>query len=369
MRIIDRYIARSILVIFFSTILVFCFLYVLIDLASNLNEIIDRKVPFKILLDYYGTFLPIIFVQTSPIACLIGVLLTFGRLNQNNEVIVLRSSGLSFWKITKPALVIALVISAAIFWINERFVPQATLNSESIRDENIILKMDSERKKKEKIKNLTFYGLKNRLYFIDSFDPNTYELDGITIIGHDNNQNIREKINAVKGKWTGIAWKLFQCQTTTYHGEDLQNPKEIKYAEEKLMDIKESPQDFLKQRLDVNAMNIKQLHDYISRFSKSGAIKALNNLRVDLHQKIAFPVSNIVIILVGLPIAMTTGRRKGLTFAALGIAIGIGFLFYVVNAIGLAFGKGGLLPPFLSAWFAPITFSIVAYYLIKVKFN
>ena len=125
----------------------------------------------------------------------------------------------------------------------------------------------------------------------------------------------------------------------------------------------------MRQRLNVSSMNIKQLYHYIKRFSNSGAEKALNNLRVDLYQKIAFPFGNFIILLVGLPLALLTHRRKALTFTSLGIAIAIGFLFYVTNAVGLAFGKGGLLSPFLSAWLAPAVFLCAALYLIKTKFQ
>ena len=369
MRIVDRYISKSNVSVFLSTIIVFAFLYILIDVASNLSEIIERKVSMAILAQYYLSFLPIIVVQTSTIACLIAVLLTYSHLNHNNEVIALRTSGLSFWKITKPAIIFALVVSAFTFWINERYVPQATFTSNEIRDENIILKADSEDKKKAKITNLTFYGLKNRLYFIDAFDPNNFDLERVTILEQDEYQNVKEKTVALKGKWTGIAWKFFNVQITTFKPSEANITQEVKYFEEKLMDIKETPQDFLKQRLDVTSMNIRQLHDYIVRFSNSGAVKALNNLRVDLHQKIAFPFSNIAIILVGLPLALMSTRRKALTFTSLGISIAIGFFFYVFNAVGLALGKGGLIPPFLSAWITPLIFIATAIYLVRTKFN
>lgn len=368
MRIVDRYILGLIIKIFLSTLLIFSFLYILIDVAANLDEFIKQKVAWTVILEYYRSFLPIILSQTCPIACLIACLLGFSHANSHNEIIVLRSGGLGFWQITKPALCFGLVISVLIFWVNERFVPQATATSENIRDEAIVLKADAQRKK-EPIKNLTFYGLKNRLFFIDSFDPNNLTLRGITIIGHDENQKIKEKIVALDGKWTGIAWKFYKCQITQYAipGNDM--TENVFYDDEKLMDIKETPGDFLRQRLNVNSMNIRQLSEYIKRFSTSGAKKALNNLRVDLHQKIAYPFGNFIILLVGLPLALMTHRRKALTFASLGIAIGIGFLFYVSNAVGLALGKGGALPPIISAWLAPIGFLFLAFHLIRNKFH
>ena len=306
-------------------------------------------------------------MQTSPIACLIATLFTFGSLNNTNEIIVMRCSGLNFWKITKPAIYFGLIVSVIIFWINEKYVPQANINLQKIRTENMILKSDRERRKKA-IKNLTFYGLKNRLYFIDTFNPQTYKLSGITIIEHDDNANIEQKIVALTGNWTGIAWKFYQCQITSYDAIVSNRVKKIKIYKEKLMDIKETPKDFLRQRLNVSSMNIRQLNEYIKRFSNSGAIKALNNLKVDVHQKIASPFGNFVIILVGLPFALMVQSRKRSTFTSLGIAISIGFLYYVANAVTLAFGKGGFLPPLLSAWAAPIIFTGIAIALIEKYF-
>ena len=56
MRILDRYILNSIVKIFISNILTFSFLYILIDIASNLQDLIERKVPYEILLQYYSSF-------------------------------------------------------------------------------------------------------------------------------------------------------------------------------------------------------------------------------------------------------------------------------------------------------------------------
>ena len=370
MRILDRYITKSIITIFTFTILTFCFLYVLIDITSQLDEFIDRKVPIDILIQYYISYFPIILSQPiSSVACLIAVLFTFSTLNTGNEVVAMRSSGLNFWQITKPAIMFGLIISILVFWVNERLVPRATEVTQQIRNENMVLLVDRMRRKKEKIKNLTFYGLKNRLYFIDTFDPDASELKGITIIEHDSAQNMREKIVALKGVWTGIAWKFYQCQITTFTRSNINTPLKIKVYKEKLMDIKESPDDFLKQRLNVNSMNIRQLRDYIERFSKSGAQKALNNMRVDLHQKIAYPFGNFVIVLLGLPFALMIRSRKGSTFIAIGIALILGFLYYVANAVALAFGKSGLLPPIFSAWATPVLFTIIALVVIETDFS
>ena len=366
MRILDRYITKSILIVFFFSIMIFCLLFLLIDSASNLDEFIDRKTPMAILFQYYLAYLPTIIIQTSSLACLIAVLFAFTDLNAHNEIIVLRASGLSFWKIAKPALWFSCIVAALVFMVNEQYIPSFEEKKRAIENENMILEIDRARQK-AKIKGLTFYGLKNRLYFIDSFDPNTYEIENITIIGYDGQQNIKEKIVALNGKWTGLAWKFFRCHITTFPKSAGEKTK-IKVYQEKLLDIKETPTDFLKQRLNVSSMNISQLRSYITRFASSGAKRALNNLRVDFHQKIAFPFGIIVIVLVGLPLALMTGRRQAQTFVSLGLAITIGFLYYVCNAVGLALGKGAFFPPILAAWSTPLIFTGIAISMIKSKF-
>lgn len=368
MRILDNYINKSIVTIFTTTVLIFCFLYVLIDITGILDEILDREVPISILIQYYLSYFPIILVQSSSMACLIATLFTFSRMNNNNEIIVMRSSGLNFWQITRPALIFGVLISVFIFWVNETHVPQANANAQKIWDENMTLKSDRAKKQKE-IKNLTFYGLKNRLYFISNFNPADNTLNGITIIEYDADQNIKQKIAALKGVWTEInTWKFYQCQITNYEKANTTSPLKVMVYEEKLMDIKESPEDFMKQRIDVKSMNIRELKEYIQRFSNSGAQKAINNLKVDVHQKIAYPFGNFIIVLVGLPFALLVKSRKRSTLTSLGIAIGIGFLFYVFNALALAFGKSGVLPPILSAWISPMIFIGLAIILIENNF-
>lgn len=368
MRILDRYIIRSIASIFIGCAVMFAFLFILIDTFGNLQDFIEKHVSMGIILQYYASLLPMVLVNTATMGCLIATLFTYSSLNSTNEIIAVRSSGLSFWNITRPALVFAALVSAAVFLANERFVPQSSLVNEEIRQSHIKITLSDKSKGRQTIRNLTFYGLKNRLFFIDTFDPNTNEISGITIIGHDQNQNLREKIVALKGVWTGIAWKFSNCQITSYNTSMPNISSDIKIFPEKLMDIKERPADFLRQRLDVNTMNILQLAGYIKRFQNSGAVKTINNLRVDWHQKIAFPFRTIIIVLAGLPFALMTGRRKAVTFTSIGIAVVIGFLYYVFDAVGLALGKGGVLPPFAAAWLAPSVFLMLGLGLIKKYF-
>lgn len=323
---------------------------------------LDRKVTFATLAEYYLSFLPIIFVQTAPIACLVAGLLTLSAMNMNNEVIAMRTAGLNFWMITRPIIWFGVVIGLLIMAVNEAVVPQAASLTDKIKNER--MGYSQHRKRPPPITNLTFLGLKNRLYFINSFDPGGNRMEGITILEQDDQQNLKSKIVALKGNWENGRWKFQQVQILNFDTEGHMTG-EIEHFDEKVMDIRESVDDFMRQRLQVSAMNLKQLSDYIDKFKHSGAQMILQNLKVDFHAKVAYPFSNLIILLVGLPFGMMTKRRKGVTFTALGLCLIIGFLYYVFNAVFLAVGKSGSLPPLAAAWAANIVFIFLARYLIR----
>ena len=90
MRILDRYILNSMVKIFISCIMIVLMLSVIIDLFSHLDEILKQRTSIELLFMYYLNFLPFIFVQVSPFACLFGCLYTLGVLNRNNEIIAMR---------------------------------------------------------------------------------------------------------------------------------------------------------------------------------------------------------------------------------------------------------------------------------------
>ncbi|MDD5596264.1 MAG: LptF/LptG family permease, partial [Candidatus Omnitrophica bacterium] len=119
MRILDRYIIKSVLNIFVVCLLTFLFLYVIIDVFANLQDMLKQTLNFRILLQYYLSYLPIIFVQVSPIALLLATLYTFGKLNRDNEIIAMRASRLSIVQITKTVLIFGFLISVCIFWLND----------------------------------------------------------------------------------------------------------------------------------------------------------------------------------------------------------------------------------------------------------
>lgn len=347
MRILDRYILKSVLAIFISCIFLFLFLYVVIDLLSHLDDVLKQKQHLEIVFQYYLWSLPLMFTQMTPFACLLSTVYTFSKLNHNNEIIAMRASGLSIFYITKTVIIFGILISLLVFWINDRVAPQASNITQKIKtqlDAGVISKKD---KKREVINNLSMYGLKNRLFFVSKFYPATNTVEGITILEHDEKQNLIRKIVASKGVYEERLWKFYNSITYNFdnNGQIIDEPI---YMEEEIMTIPESPKDFLAQRQRPEAMTVSQLESYIWKLSRSGATHLIRNLKIDLYQKFTTPFTSLIIILLGIPFSLMV-RKRATGLSSIGISIMLGFLYYIVDAICIAIGRGGILPPFLTA--------------------
>lgn len=363
MRILDRYILKSVVSVFFACILVFLFLYIIIDVFANLEEILKQQVNLSLLRDYYLSFLPLIFVQVAPIACLLATLFTFSKFNRNNEIIAMRASGLSIFQIAKTVIIFGLLVSIFIFWINDKFVPLASSLNQKIKTQMESNAKKSPAKEQKAIYGFTMYGAKNRLFYVNRFWPATNTMEGITILEHNEQQNITRKIVAKKGIYRDGSWVFYQAITYNFDTNG-QIKGEPQYFDEEIMPIPESPQEFLKQRQRPDFMTIAQLDNYIWKLSTSGAITAIRNLKVDLYQKFTFPFTSLIIIFIGVPFSLMIKKRAS-GLSSLGVSITVGFAYYVLNAVSIALGKAGILAPLLAASLSHILMLTFSLYLIK----
>lgn len=363
MRILDRYVLRSVLGLFIGCLLTFLFLYIIIDLFSHLDEILKNKVALTILAQYYLAFLPVIFVQVTPVACLLATLYTFGKLNHNNELIAMRASGLSIFQVIRTIIIFGLITSVFIFWVNDKFVPASTLVSQKIKAQMEGDSKKTQEKEQEIIGNLSMYGLKNRLFFVNKFLPRQKTMEGITILEHDEHQNIVKKIVANRGVYKDGFWRFYQSITYDFN-ENGQFKGEPQYLEEEVMTIPEPPREFLAQQQRPEYMSISQLEDYIWKLSKSGASGVVKRLKTEFYQRFTTPLTSIIIILLGIPFSFRMKRRAtGLSSIALSIIVG--FLYYVLNAVSLALGNTGMLIPVMAASLSHIIALAFSLYLIN----
>ena len=363
MRILDRYVLKSVILVFISCLFTFIFLYVVIDLLTHLEDMLKHHASVIVVIKYYLSYLPIMFVQVSPFACMLSVLYTFGKMNHANEIIAMRSSGLSVAQIAKTVVVFGVMLSVFMFWLNDRVVPRSQALTEKLR----IQVTEGANKVKDKylepIYNLSMYGTKNRLFFINKFTLRANTMEGIIILEHDEHQNLIKKVVAAKGVYSDGLWKFYKSITYNFdlNGQMIDEPQ---YYPEEIMAIPETPEQFATQMQRPDFMTIAQLEDYIWRLSRSGATSVIRSLRVDFYQRFTSPFTCLIIMLLGIPFALIM-RRKATGMSSVGLSIMIGFLYYIIDAICAALGKGGVFFPLLAASLSHLIALSFGIYLIR----
>jgi lipopolysaccharide export system permease protein len=360
MKIFDRYLIKHFLLPLVYCLFVFMFLYVVADIFSNLEDILRNKVPIGILLQYYASFTPSIFVQTLPIASLLAIVYMLSAFNKSNELTAARACGISVKELLLPVFMIAVILGLINFIINEAAVPQGMVKAEKIKSEYIKRGFGTA-KKPSIINDLTFYGNKNQLVYAQEFNTEISALTGIIIIERDSTNRLRRKILAPKAIWKDGKWTFYDCIIYRFDesGKSSGNPLVFK---EKILDFTDTPQQLQRYEFQAGYMSYKELQNHIDRLADSNP-KILNSMKTDLYFKTALPFVSIIIMLLGIPFALST--KRGGAMAGVGISIFLGLLYYGSIYVVLAIGKGGLLPPIVAAHLPNIVFLIIAFRLLK----
>lgn len=362
MKIIDRYMVRGFIGPFIWCLFVFVTMAVIIDIFSFIEDIVKYKIAVSSIIAFYVYYCPTIIIQVVPMAILLSTIYVLSNLNKHNEIIAMKSSGISLWRILIPILLLGAIISTSMFIVNDKVIPTSSKIASVIRRDE--LEKEKRKDKQQKIvENVALYGAGNRIIFARTYDTEKKMLSDVIIHQHDKSENLTSKTTAQSGVWTNRGWKF--SKVIMYHidnsGKILAEPL---FFEEKIIPLREKPGDFANKEWRSDFMSYRELKKYITNFKGVG-IKLTRSLLVDLHYKISFAFINMIIILIGAPFALITTR--GGVLIGIGMSIAIGLLYYAVIAIALAFGKGGIMPPVVAAWFGNVVFAALGIYLVNKR--
>ena len=126
MRIIDRYVTRQVFTSSLSAVAVLSVVLVLGKVFKELlNLLVNRDVPMDLIVSFIAYILPFSLTFTIPWGFLTGVLLVFGKMSAENELVALRANGVSVPRVTAPVFILGLVCTLICLWINVDVAPKA----------------------------------------------------------------------------------------------------------------------------------------------------------------------------------------------------------------------------------------------------
>ena len=189
-----RYITKSFLGTFFLTFFIVVFVWVMQFVWLYVDDLVGKGLEIKILAEllFYTSITAI--PMSLPLALLLALLMCFGNLGEHYELVAMKASGISMWKVMRPLLHFSLIISVLAFFISNSLIPIATLKWRT-------LLTDVQRQKLAfNIKEGIFYkDIDNYVIYVEKKGKDGSHIYGVKIYDHTDRQGNTKIISADSG--------------------------------------------------------------------------------------------------------------------------------------------------------------------------
>ena len=361
-RILDKYVVIEFLKIFFLVLAGFVSLILVFTVFDLLKDILSHDIGWSTVGQYLINLAPSILYQTTPLAVLIAVLVTFGVLNRNSEIIAMKACGISLYRLVVPIVSIAAILSLCLFLFDQYYLPQANRRQEALR--NIIKGKPPQtvlRPEQNWIFGQPNPGEPDRIFYYQFFDPERSEFANLSLFEFNPSTfALTRRIFAARAVWDPetASWIFLNGWQRDIDGANVSEYRE--FQQTSFAEIHEAPGYFQKESMKAQEMNFGQLESYIGDLSQSGFDTM--RLRVELWHKLAYPLMAVVIAVLAIPFALVMGRRSSLTGIAVAIAVALTYI--VLNDLFENLGGVNYLPAALAAWASDLLFGLVGGYLL-----
>ncbi|HET6465874.1 MAG TPA: LPS export ABC transporter permease LptG [Nitrospiria bacterium] len=354
MPILLKYIFREYIKILLLCLAMLVLVYTTIDFFSKIGRLIQENASFPLILLYFGLKIPKTVFDVAPIAMLVATLIHLGLLSRHNEIVAMKSNGVSLLYATAPILILAFALSLFLGLCNLSFVPLTRQKTDFVRFVKI-----------KKFAEQAYYG-QSQLWLRDGrhtflnirlADPINRVLHDVTIYKVRDDFTLEERIEAKRIQYENGTWTMYQGRALDFLTDG--NMTESSF-EKQTVALERKPKEFKGLDIDTDKMKFKELNRYIKLLDKDGY--DVRRYRVDLYNKVSLPFVNFVMSLMAIPFGLVETRSRGIA-RGVGISLLIGSCYWIVLSIALALGHAGLIPPFLAGGTANVLFLAVGLYL------
>lgn len=361
MKIIDRYIGKNVLITMFIGVFVLSVVLVLGNLLTQLlDKLINEAVPLEVVLAFMAVVLPFSLTFSIPWGLLTALLLVFGRMSADNELIALRSNGVSMSRICVPIFVVAISLTGVCFWINADVAPRAaqkmadslfevaTKNPISLfRTDDVVDAIPDKRvfvggKKGDVLLNLII------------FDINLKDFTPTKVIYAKRGQLVPDPQNRRL---------LLKFQDARYEMRDADDPRDIYKISAPIsmgggafpIPLDSLYEEAMKgKRLE--AYTLPELREFIAQggMSPDGKSNQLLQAKVELNRRFSASLACLAFALVAIPLGITTHRKE--TSAGFALSLAIAFAYYFFIIVANTFRDNAAAHPLILIWIPNVIF-------------
>jgi len=356
--ILDDYVLRNFTLYFAMIVAAFVMLLLVFTLFELLGDILRNQVSPLTVGEYLLNVTPyFLYYPIAPLSMLLAVLVTFGLLQRSNEITAIKATGISLYRIVVPVLIASTLVAGVLFLSDQLYLPYTNKRQDALRNEikgkpaQTYLRPDRK----------WIFGQHSDIYYYQFFDPERDVFGGVSVFQFDPHTfQITHRISADRAHWSNSMgrWVYEQGWERSLSGSAIDSYRRFDAAT--FPELAEAPAYFKKEIKQSSEMNYDELRRYIYDLEQSGF--DVVRLRVQLQKKIAYPLITLVMAVLAIPFALSTGKRSAV--AGIATAIGIGAGYWIISGFLEAMGNFSQLPPAVAAWSPDLVFGFIGGYLI-----
>jgi len=359
MRLLDRYVIRNFVQVYFYCIAGFVSIWLIFDVSDNISSFIDNHIPLSLVARYYATQLPQVFIILLPVSLLLSLLFALGRMSRANEIVSMLTAGVSLPRVLMPLIGIGLLTVAASMALNYSLAPHAELARKAFISE-------AQSRPGRYIQGQIFRNrTDSRTWFIQNFLPRGSVFNNVQVLQQDAHDNIVTNYIASRASFRPETktWDLNNVRVVHYDpaGNILD---EQFYPSLKIEHWSETPFRLGSANEHAEFLSLPELREYLS-FNADFPHTLLAPFRTHLQYRLALPWTCFVVVCLAAPLGIGYSRRGVLSSVAAAVILVFTMNFLV--HLFLALGEGDRVPAWIAAWAPNILFTAIGLYLLYLR--
>lgn len=355
MKILNRYIAKHIIVATGAVLAVLLSIQSFITLAAQLKDVGKGDFTWTQVALFVPMVLPSDLYQLFPMAALLGCLLGLGRLDNHSELVVMRSAGLSLLDIAKTVLMTALLMLVVMTTLGEWVAPKLRDVALDMKSTAITQGQMLQTKKGVWLKE------GDQFIHVATIQSKT-NLEDITLYQLDAHQQLTTSRYAKRAEWDAQQqqWVFYQVDVSQFTPERVESHH---YAQQ-TWPVALNIHWLTRSKLDPNQQTLHRLYRYLQFREASGLGQSVYAFA--FWKRVFQPVATLVMIFLAIPFIFGPMQRST---NALRLVVGIlvGFGFYIVNQFFGPMSQVYQIPPALAALLPSLLFVLVGWGLVRVR--
>lgn len=308
---------------------------------------------------YLLYLLPLVTIEVFPATMLIAVLVTYALLAKRSEAIAWWACGQSVYRLMLPGLIFAVFAAGGAWVVQEKFMPVANIRQDALRAQ---IRGGAARATTGTGRQWLASAESNRIYSYE-YDEQHQALRDLAVYDFDREGvHLEKMLTAEQGSWSdGTTLTINNAETITIRGLELAREQTSQLQLKGAAD----PAQAFKPGIDKpSQLSSSGLNSYLKSAKRRGM--DVSALAVALQRKYAEPFSILVMAFLGIPLALSFGRRG--TVIALCSAVAVSLAYWGIGGGFQQLGNHGLLPAAVAGWAPPIIFAAGGtYFLARIR--